>query len=140
VRGVDPPRDADADEADQDGADAGDRFLRPGCGDQRLRDRLEPVGHGLPAAVELDPAADDGELGEDTDCQAHRPLPEAVAGVRRVLADVGRLLPAEDDEQHPERVEAGQERASDADREQHVAVPVLAGERRSQDRVLREEA
>src|SRR5215467_8197132 len=52
------------------------------------------------------------------------PIDEAVvARVRRVLADVRRLLAAEDDEQHPERVQAGEERAGDGRREQDVAEP-----------------
>ena len=74
------------------------------------------------------------------DRHPHRPVDQPIVGrMGRMLLHVRGLLAAEDDEQHPERVEAGEERAGDAGREQDVPEPVLAPERCGEDRVLGEE-
>ena len=72
--------------------------------------------------------------------RAHRePRLAAPSGRVEVLAGERGRLAAEDEEEHPERVEAGQERADHPGHEEDLAVPA-AGERRGEDRVLREEA
>ena len=83
--------------------------------DERLGDAVEPVVERMPEPRDLHPAADEGEHREDRDRDGHRPRPLAVpmAAVTRfgAFADERRRLAAEDDEEQPEGVDPGQERA-----------------------------
>ena len=91
-----------------------------------------------PEPGDLNPAGDDRPDGQHADGQAHPEPRLAPLRLVEVLARKGRGLAAEDEEDHPERVEAGQERTRDADGEEHLPVPARR-ERRGEDRVLREE-
>ena len=88
---------------------------------------------------DLNPAGDDRADGQHAHGQPHPEPGLGSLGLVEVLARVGGRLAFEDEEDHPERVEAGQERSGDADGEQQLSVPA-GRERRGEDRVLREES
>ena len=135
---VSGPGNGDAGEPERQREDAGKQVLRPARFDEGLDRRLEEVVDQLPEPGDLDPPSDYGEHGESADRPAHPDPGLAAFGPVEVLARPGGGLAAEDEEHHPERVEAGQERARDADREQELPVPAR-GQRRGEDRVLGEE-
>ena len=98
------------------------------------------VDERRPERRELQEPADGREHGQHADRPAHRERPLlAVVQVEVLARERGRLA-GEDDEEEPERVDAGEERADQAGDEEQVAVPAAVVERRRDDRVLREEA
>ena len=116
----------------------------PACRSARRSARAtgsSQVVSGCQSGVELQEAADRRRAR-----RARRPSRPSRAGPRgrscgrcRCSWANSERLAAEDDEEEPERVEAGQERAGEADGEQAVAERALR-QRRGDDRVLREEA
>ena len=132
------PRDCNPGDAHRDGNHACDELLGAARLDERLGDRIEEVGDRGPELGDLDPASDRGQHGENPDRPGHPDPRLGSLGPVEVLSRPRGRLAAEDEEDHPERVEAGQERTSDSDGEQQLSVPAGV-ERGGEDRVLREE-
>ena len=86
-------------------------------------DRIEPLGERVPDPGDLDPAADHGQHRQHRDGHGHRPRALAVGFVVAFvtgLLDERRRLAEEDDEEQPEGVEAGQQRAEQAGHEEEL--------------------
>ena len=123
LRDVDRPRDGDPGEPERHGRDRRDR-PRP-CSSPRRgrRGHREPVGQRMPDRRELQnppTTASSARIATGTVIVGGPSFPPCGWKCSRDERD---WLAAEDDEDHPEGVGAGQERARETAGEEHVAVP-----------------